>query len=84
VDLWGVEARRVARILVEMKMLILVDVHRLAAFFTKEGIKKGDAVAVFTTNSPEMLIIYLALSKLSAICGFININLRGQLLSLGS
>lgn len=53
------------------------DVHRLAAFLENEGIKKGDAVAIFTTNSPEMVITYLALSKLSAICGFININLRG-------
>ncbi|KAF8857315.1 acyl-CoA synthetases /AMP-acid ligases II [Acephala macrosclerotiorum] len=52
------------------------DVHRLAAFLENEGIKKGDTVAIFTTNSPEMVITYLALSKLSAICGFININLR--------
>lgn len=59
-----------------------IDVNRLAAFLTNEGIKKGNAVAVYTTNSPEMIIIYLALSKLSAICGFINVNLRGNLLTL--
>lgn len=62
--------------------LMRIDVVRLAAFLENEGIKKGDAVAVFTTNSPEMVITYLALSKLSAVCGFININLRGPLLVL--
>jgi acyl-coenzyme A synthetase/AMP-(fatty) acid ligase len=42
-----------------------------------EGVKKGESVAVFTTNSPEMYITILALSKLSAVAGLININLRG-------
>lgn len=54
-----------------------LDIDRLAAFFEAQGIKKGECVAVFTTNSPEMYITILALSKLSAVAGLININLRG-------
>jgi acyl-coenzyme A synthetase/AMP-(fatty) acid ligase len=58
-------------------MLMSLDIDRLAAFFEAQGIKKGECVAVFTTNSPEMYITILALSKLSAVAGLININLRG-------
>jgi len=45
---------------------------------------KGDAVALFTTNSPEMIITVLALSKLSAVAGLINTNLRGITQKLNS
>lgn len=55
-----------------------VDVYRLSAFLESEGIKEGDSVAVFMTNSPEMIITILALSKLGAVFGLININLRGM------
>jgi acyl-CoA synthetase (AMP-forming)/AMP-acid ligase II len=41
------------------------------------GIKKDECVAVFATNSPEMVVTILALSKLSAVAGLVNINLRG-------
>lgn len=58
-------------------MLISVEVHKLAALLEAEGVTKGDHVAVFMTNSPEMVISILALSKLGAVAGMININLRG-------
>lgn len=55
-----------------------LDVLRLAAFFESRGIKKNDVVGLFMTNSPEMIITVLALSKLSAVAGLINTNLRGK------
>jgi acyl-CoA synthetase (AMP-forming)/AMP-acid ligase II len=58
------------------------DVHRLAAFLESQGVGKGDFVAVFMTNSPEMIVTILALSKLCAVAGLININLRGELRSI--
>jgi len=41
-------------------------------------VKTGDFVAVFTTNSPEMVIILYALAKLGAVAAMINTNLRGK------
>jgi len=54
-----------------------LDIDRLAAYLESQGVKKGDCVAMFTTNSPEMYVTVLALSKLSAIAGMVNVNLRG-------
>lgn len=54
-----------------------VEVNKFAAFLSSNGVSKGDFIAVFTTNSPEMVITILALSKLSAISALINTNLRG-------
>lgn len=56
------------------------DVHRLAAFLSENGIQSKDIIAVFTTNSPEMVITILALSKLGAVAGLINTNLRDDTL----
>ncbi|EKD21170.1 uncharacterized protein L3040_000791 [Drepanopeziza brunnea f. sp. 'multigermtubi'] len=52
------------------------DVVRLAAFLEAQGVQRNDCVALFTTNSPEMVIAVLALSKLSAIAGLVNTSLR--------
>ncbi|KAL4797036.1 hypothetical protein BDV19DRAFT_63231 [Aspergillus venezuelensis] len=49
---------------------------RLAALLQEKGVQKGDFVAVFTTNSPEMVAIIYALSKLGAVASLINVNLR--------
>ncbi len=79
-DVWGLEERYVFinhRDNVHEADLEL-DVHRLAAFFENQGVSKNDFVAVFMTNSPEMIITVLALSKLSAVAGLINTNLRGE------
>jgi acyl-CoA synthetase (AMP-forming)/AMP-acid ligase II len=35
-------------------------------------------VGVYTTNSPEMVILLYALSKLGAVAAMINTNLRGK------
>ncbi|KAL4939522.1 hypothetical protein BDV06DRAFT_198754 [Aspergillus oleicola] len=49
---------------------------RLATLLREKGVQKGDFVAVFTTNSPEMVTIIYALSKLGAVAALINVNLR--------
>ena len=54
------------------------DADRLAELLHRQGVKTNDFVAVFTTNSPEMVIICLALSKLGAVAAMINTNLRGM------
>lgn len=61
----------------ERRLTFHSEINRLAAFLISEGVSKGDFIAVFTTNSPEMVITILALSKLGAVAGLINTNLRG-------
>ncbi|KAG9237165.1 putative bifunctional fatty acid transporter/acyl-CoA synthetase [Amylocarpus encephaloides] len=56
------------------------EVNKLAAFLENEGVRRGDYVAVFMSNSPEMVITILALSKLGAIAALINISLRDDTL----
>ncbi|RFU28967.1 hypothetical protein B7463_g7362, partial [Scytalidium lignicola] len=56
------------------------QVNQFAAFLNANGVKQGDYIAVFTTNSPEMVISILALSKLGAIAAMVNINLRDDTL----
>lgn len=52
------------------------QVDRFATLLHGRGIKAGDSVAVFTTNSPEMVVTIYALSKLGAVAALINTNLR--------
>ncbi|KAL1969890.1 hypothetical protein VTN77DRAFT_7399 [Rasamsonia byssochlamydoides] len=51
-------------------------VDRLAALLHARDIRAGDFVAVFITNSPEMVVCIYALAKLGAIAALINTNLR--------
>lgn len=43
-------------------------VNKLANALLKEGVKKGDKVAVYLPNSPEYIISYLAVFSLGAAC----------------
>ncbi|PVH81181.1 putative bifunctional fatty acid transporter/acyl-CoA synthetase [Cadophora sp. DSE1049] len=52
------------------------DVIRLAAYLESQGVGKNDCIAMFTSNSPEMVTTILALSKLSAVAGLVNTSLR--------
>ncbi|KIV91227.1 hypothetical protein PV10_05788 [Exophiala mesophila] len=52
------------------------DADRLATILCRHGIRPGQCVAVFSTNSPEMIIACLALSKLGSVMALINTNLR--------
>jgi acyl-coenzyme A synthetase/AMP-(fatty) acid ligase len=62
--------------------MLVLEVNKLTVFLSSNGVSKGDFIAVFTTNSPEMVITILALSKLSAVSALINTNLRGTLVFL--
>lgn len=51
---------------------------RFATQLHIKGVGVGDFVAVYMTNSPEMVITLYALSKLGAVAAMINTNLRGM------
>lgn len=53
-------------------------VDRLAALLHARDIRSGDVVGVFTTNSPEMVVVAYALSKLGVVAALINTSLRGM------
>ncbi|MBD0859630.1 long-chain-acyl-CoA synthetase [Gordonia sp. zg691] len=59
--------------------------NRLADFLTREGIGRGDVVAVLSRNHPDVVVTMLAIVKIGAICGMLNFNQRGAVLehSLG-
>lgn len=57
---------------------ILIVVDRFAALLHARDVKPGDFVGVYTTNSPEMVVVLYALSKLGAVAAMINTNLRGK------
>ncbi|WIW89458.1 AMP-binding protein [Sphingobium sp. V4] len=54
---------------------------RIAAGFGQLGIAKGDRVAVLLPNRVEMVLIFLALTKLGAIMVPLNIFLKGEFLA---
>lgn len=53
-------------------------VDRFAALLHARGVRSGDFVGIFTTNSPEMVVALYALAKLGVVAGMINTNLRGK------
>lgn len=59
-------------------LIISAVVDRMAALLKGREINAGDTVGVFASNSPEMVVILYALSKLGAVAAMINTNLRGK------
>lgn len=55
-------------------------VNRLAYYFTQSGTRKGDVVAVFVENRPELLAIISALAKIGAVSALINTSQRHAVL----
>ncbi len=47
--------------------LLLEEIHRVAAGFMGLGLKKGDKVAIWATNTPEWIISMLALAAMGAV-----------------
>ncbi|RMJ07496.1 hypothetical protein CDV36_012916, partial [Fusarium kuroshium] len=64
---------------------LILESSKLAAVFHNHGVSSGDVVAIFTSNSPEMVLSLVAVSKLGAIPALINTALQRQTLqhSLG-
>ncbi len=54
--------------------------NRLARYFLHRNIIKGDVVAVFLENRPEMLAVVAALSKIGAVTALVNTQHVGEVL----
>lgn len=52
----------------------------MAALLHARGLQCGDVVAVFMTNSPEMVVMSYACAKLGVVAALINTSLRGMYL----
>ncbi|KAM0275041.1 hypothetical protein ACHAQH_007602 [Verticillium albo-atrum] len=59
---------------------VLAEASKLAAIFQHQGVSNGDVVAVYATNSPEMVFTLVATSKLGAVPALINTALQNQTL----
>jgi acyl-CoA synthetase (AMP-forming)/AMP-acid ligase II len=79
-DVWRTQTRFVSLLIYYILLIHYPEITRLAAFLGDHKIGYKDFVAVYTTNSPEMVITILALSQLGAVAALINTNLRGKLL----
>jgi len=55
--------------------------NRVAHWGAAQGLRKGDAVALFLEGCPEYLMAWLGLVKLGAVVALINTNLRGPALA---
>jgi long-chain acyl-CoA synthetase len=56
----------------------LEKVDKLAGFFTQQGLKEGDKVALFLRNSPEFIYTVFAVSKIGAISVPVNTFLKSE------
>jgi solute carrier family 27 fatty acid transporter 1/4 len=50
--------------------------NRIANYFLRKGLKKGDAVALFMENRPEYVAMWIGLAKIGVIPALINYNLK--------
>ncbi|RZF38777.1 hypothetical protein LSTR_LSTR008147 [Laodelphax striatellus] len=55
--------------------------NRVANYFKAEGIKRGDAVAIFMEARPEYVCMWLGLSKIGAVSALVNTNQRSNVLA---
>lgn len=56
-------------------------VNRMANVLVGLGVRKGDVLAVFMENRPELLICVAALSKIGGVAALVNTSLRGAALA---
>ncbi len=54
--------------------------NRIANYLQSQGIKKGDVVAIFIENRPELLAVVTACAKLGAINAMLNTQQTGKVL----
>lgn len=55
-------------------------VNQLAHYMISEGVQKGDAVAIFIENRPELLVSVLACAKIGAVSAMLNTSQRAKVL----
>lgn len=63
-------------VLSDTNRILSVVVDSLAALLQHKGIKDGETVGVFMSNTPEIMFTQLALSRIGAIPALINTALR--------
>lgn len=54
--------------------------NRIAHYFLSLGVKKGDVVAVYLENRPELLVLSIAMAKIGAIASLVNTSQSGKVL----
>ncbi|HVL02008.1 MAG TPA: long-chain-acyl-CoA synthetase [Dongiaceae bacterium] len=55
--------------------------NRYAHYLTSQGLKKGDVVAVFIENRPELLVTVLAVAKIGAVSAMLNTSQTQKVLA---
>jgi solute carrier family 27 fatty acid transporter 1/4 len=55
--------------------------NKVANYFQSIGYKKGDTVALFMENRPELVFFWLGLAKIGVISALVNFNLRKESLA---
>lgn len=55
--------------------------NRVAHYFLAQGLKKGDVVAVFIENRPELLAVTTGLAKIGVISAMVNTSQTGKVLT---
>ena len=55
--------------------------NRIAHYFLAQGLKKGDVVAIFIENRPEMLATVCGLAKIGVTCALLNSSQTGKVLT---
>ncbi|MBD3655209.1 long-chain-acyl-CoA synthetase [Marinobacter sp.] len=54
--------------------------NRIAHFLRAQGLEKGDAIAVFLENRPELLAVVAGAAKLGVACAMLNTSQKGRVL----
>ncbi|MDN6319315.1 MAG: long-chain-acyl-CoA synthetase [Marinobacter sp.] len=54
--------------------------NRIANYFQAQGLKKGDTIAIFMENRPEVLAVVAGAAKIGIACAMLNTSQKGKLL----
>jgi citronellyl-CoA synthetase len=54
--------------------------NRIAHFLAAQGLVKGDAIAVFLENRPELLAVVAGAAKIGVACAMLNTSQKGKVL----
>jgi citronellyl-CoA synthetase len=55
--------------------------NQIANYLMSEGLTKGDAIAVFLENRPELLAVVAGAAKIGVACAMLNTSQKGKVLS---
>lgn len=55
--------------------------NRIAHYLRAEGLNKGDSIAVFLENRPELLAVVAGAAKIGVACAMLNTSQKGKILS---